>query len=479
MSLTGGRTDHHTRRRRDRLIAAVIAVVVVVVGALIYLTSDGRATTDDTGAAQPVPSAPSEPPTALTPRWTLTTNPALGAVASPYGVVVTADDTTVYGHDSVTGALRWSYGRSNLPLCAMGSGDTDAPGVQRRGVVRGVMVVSAEGGWCSQVMLLDPDTGERHYVRTSPNQTDGALVFGGPYAAWVGPTLAELWRDDLVRTIQYGDEPAPTKPNAEHLGCAFTDLAVADTQFATVEHCDGTPNAQVVVNWADPSNAPNKPSDQDVFKHTPRATIDTGSPYARLVGITADSVAVLVAGTTDAQVVVYDTAGTERSRTTVAVPATAVAAADQLVDGRVVPTPTVRAGSQRYTLVGDVLLSVTTESAQREAPSTTTSPSTVTPTPGVTVPTAVPTGPSTVTVSDLRFDWARDGVIGLPAVYPDQLLVPVADGLRSIDRSGGGDDAARPLLTVDRGGWTGRVDVSAVGEMVVETRGGQVVGLGR
>lgn len=480
MTVPGGRPfDIARRRRRDRLIAAAIAVVVLAAGLLVYLTSDGRATTDDVGPAEAAPSSASAVPTSLSQRWTLTTDPAIGSVASPYGVVVTADQTTVYGHDATTGELRWSYGRSNLPLCAVGSGDVDAPGVTRRGVVRGVMVVSEEGGWCSQVMLLDPDTGERHYVRTSPNQPGGALVFGGPYAGWVGPTLAELWRDDLVRTIQYGDEPAPTKPNAQHLGCTFTDLAVAETQFATVEHCGDSSNAQVVLNWDDPGSAPNKPSDADVFKHTPRATIDTGSPSARIVGITADSVAVLVAAPTPA-VVVYDTSGKEQSREAARVPASAIVQADRLVDGRVVPTPVVRAGSQRLTLVGDTLLSVLTESAQREAPATTSSPaSLVAPTPGITAASSQPAAaPSTVTVSNLRLQWTRPGVLGLPAVYPDHVLLPVSGGLQPVVKDTGENTLDAALLPVDRGGWTGRVDVSAVGDMVVETRGGDVVALG-
>lgn len=480
MSDTGGRPfDAARRRRRDRVVAAGIAVGVLVAGLSIYLTSDGRATTDATGSAEPVPTTASTPPTSLRQLWTLPTDATLGAVASPYGVVVTTDATTVYGHDATTGALRWSYGRSNLPLCAVGSGDVDAPGVNRRGVVRGVMVVSEEDGWCSQVMLLDPATGERHYVRTSPDQPGGALVFGGPYAGWVGPTLAELWRDDLVRTIQYGDEPAPTKPNAQRLGCEFTDLAVADKQFATVEHCTGTANAQVVVNWADPGSAPDRPSDQDVFKHTPRATIDTGAPYARIVGITADSVAVLVPKGSAAEVVVYDPSGGVQSRADVAVPATAVATADQLVDGRVVPTPAVRSGADRYSLIGTTLVAVTAQSAQRIAPTTTsTSAGTPTPTPGATVPTGEPLVPATVTVSDLTTQWTRPDVIGLPAAYPDQLLLPVSGGLQTITRSTGQDDPNRPLTTVDRNGWTGRVDVGAIGDTVVETRGGQVVGLG-
>ena len=113
-----------------------------------------------------------------------------------------------------------------------------------------------------------------------------------------------------------------------------------------------------MINWATPDSAPDKPSDQDVFKHTPRADIDTGAPAARIVGITADRVAVLVSAPEPA-VVVYDATGTETSRTAVDVPADAIVTADQLSPtGGTVPTPAVRDGAMRYSLIGDRLLGV-------------------------------------------------------------------------------------------------------------------------
>ena len=218
------------------MVAGGIALVVLAVAAVVYLTSDVRATTDATAAEVPTPAAPTSVPTSLTEKWSLATDPAIGAVASPYGVVVVGQGTAAVAYDAVTGERRWSYDRGDEQLCAIGSGDSDAPGVTVRGKVRGVMVVSNKNGYCSQVMLLDPATGDRHYYRTSPNQAGGSLTFGGPYAGWLGSSLVELWRDDLVRTIQYGDLPAPPKPNATHTGCTFTDMIIDDQQFATVEH---------------------------------------------------------------------------------------------------------------------------------------------------------------------------------------------------------------------------------------------------
>jgi len=475
------------RKRIDRIVAAAIAAAVIVVGVVVYLTSDIRATASALGSSVESPAAPVAVPTVLSEAWTLPTDPALGAVASPYGVVVTTDGTTVTGHDAVSGEVRWSYGRANEPLCAVGSGDTDAPGVTTRGKVRGLMAVSEKNGYCSQVMLLDPDTGDRHYYRTSPNQPGGSLAFGGPYSAWLGPSLLELWRDDLVRTIQYGDLPTPPKPNTAHSGCTFTDIALADEQFATVEHCpEQGANARVVINWATPDSAPDKPDGQDVFKHDARADVDTGAPAARIVGITADRVAVLVSAPEPA-VVVYDPTGAEMSRTSVDIPAGSIVAADELNGaGGTVPTPAVRDGALRYSLIGDRLVAVTSQTVQVQAPpSTPTSTSSpADPTPptvgvlaGETSTSALSAPPETVQVKDLSVRWTRDGALGLPAVIGEQLLMPVDGGLAVFVAENGNPGIVPAAIPVDRSGYDGRVDVGAVGSMIIETRGADVVGL--
>jgi len=468
------------RRRIDRLVAALIAVVVLGVGVLIYLNSDIRATASIVGPTAGAPSSPTALPATLAQRWILPTNPDLGSVASPYGVVVTAADHTATGHDAVTGKFRWSYGRENLPLCAIGSGDDDALGVDRGGKVRGVMVVSQKDGFCSQVMLLDPDTGERHYYRTSPNQPGGSLTFGGPYAAWMGPTLVELWRNDLVRTIQYGDEPNPPKPDASHSGCTFTDIALADEQFATVEHCrEHGDNARVAINWATPDSAPDKPDGQDVFKHEPRAEVDTGSRFARLVAVTQDRVAVLVSAPEPA-VVVYDDKGKETSRTPVPIPADQIVAADGLdASGGTKPTPFVLDGDTRYSLIGDHLIAVTSQAATVPAPAETTSsgstpPPTVSALAGASQSSAEA---ATVQVDDLVVQWTKPGALGLPAVIGSQLLMPVKGGLAVYLAATGNSGVPPSTIPVDRGAYAGRVDATAVGDMVIEARGDRVAGL--
>ena len=422
-----------SRRRRDLIIAAAIAVVVVVAGLVIYLRSDARATSLTVGPDDPIPAEMASAPTSLRQVWQLTTAAQFPAVASPYGAVVTADEHTVTGYDPVTGDQRWTYSRSNLALCAMGMGDTGTQSLTSSGAVRGIVTGYVKSGRCSEITTLNPITGERLKQRTGFTGAKSTLVFGGPYGGMVSDDLVELWRYDLVRTIQYGNQPEPTKPNTRHLGCTFTDSAVAANQFGTIEHCAAQgSHAQLVLNYDDPgATSGGKAKSWDALNFDPRTTVDLGTDNARLLSIGTEEAAVLVATPAPA-VVVYDATGAERSRTPIGVSADQIVAADGL--GPV--TPVVVGTSARYVLVGSTLVAVQTDG--------------------------------------LKALWVTPDVLGTPATVGNQLLVPVTEGIAVLDAATGTRSATIP---VDRGGYSGTVDVGVVGNTVVETRGTAVVGL--
>ncbi len=423
------------RRRFDLAAALALTVLVAVFATVVYLKSDARATTLTTGPAESAPAVMTEAPADLATAWTLTTDAGFPGIASPYGTVVTAEGHDVVGHDAVTGAERWRYGRSNLALCALGSGDTRAETLTASGAVRGILTAYSKGDTCSEITLLNPITGERTDQRTGFTGRDSTLVFGGPYGGLVSADLAELWRYDLVRTIQYGDQPEPTKPNTKHLGCTFDDLAIATQQFATIEHCpdsEAGADAQLVLNYVDPgSTTDGKSKSWDALNFDPRATVDLQTTDARVLSVTAEKAAVLVATPVPA-VVVYDATGAELSRTPVPVTAADITTSE---DTRRV-TPVTITTDTRYVRVGSVLLAVDND--------------------------------------DLSVRWTLDDVLGLPAPVGDDLLVPVDDGLAVVSRSAG---TVSSTLPVDRAGYTGVVDVRTVGNTVVEARGTTVVGL--
>jgi hypothetical protein len=460
-----------------------MAVAVAVVGFLVYRASDLAGASLATGPSAVAPSPISAVPAALTQKWTQPTDAALGAVVSAAGVVVTTEPHTVTGRDAVTGVSRWSYTWSNRTLCAVGSGDIGPPDMSTNATVAGIATVYDENGFCSQVMTLDPVTGSRGKVRTSPNEENGSLVFGGPYAGWLGPDRLEVWRFDLVRTIQYGVQINPPKPSQSRLSCTFTDLALASNQFATIEHCPAEGgNARLVINFDDPGSVAGHPDGWDTFQHSVRADIDTGGTGARIVGITADRVAVLVSGNKPA-VKVFDAAGKQTSSTPVDIPSADILAADSVADPARV-TASVQTSNQRYSLIGNHLLAVSMPTVDAVPPATafstapTTSSSSIT---NALAPAGAGDSRSTVPVADLKVDWVAAGALGLPATVGSNVLLPTAKGLSTFDSTTGPGDlgvTGTPTIPVDRGAYSGRVDATSVGRMIIEVRGGTVVGLG-
>jgi len=462
------------RRRIDAAVAAVIAIVVVVVAFVLWQGSDFRATADETAPsslAPPIPTSPTALPERLTQRWQLHTDPGYGAIASVYGTVVTADRHSVVGHDARTGATVWSYSRSNVDLCGIATGDTvpaddltTAPGLH------GIVTLFAKNGWCSQVTTLDPNTGARVYQRTSPNQLGGQMIFGSPYAGWVGKDYLELWRWDLVVTIRYGNQPNPVNSDGSHTGCTFSDAAVTDLQLATIEHCTDHPDtATLVLTWPTPSDAPDKGTQGWDANHSPpKTTIDTHSPDAVIVGITPDRAAVLVSEPAPA-LVVYDSSGTELSRTPVD-----ISAAEIVQTAAAGITPSVVYQTRRYTLVGHHLLSM---SAETVSVTVTPSPTTAPPT-GEAAPTTSSGAakPQTTSEQNPVLDWIAPDATGLPTRIGTSMLIPTVDGLQARAVA---DGSVTTTIPVDRGGYTGRVDVTAIGDEIVEVRGDTVVGLSR
>jgi hypothetical protein len=456
------------RRRIDALIAAVIVIGLAVTAAALYLGSDVRATTLETaptGAVPTTPTAPREAPTAVRQVWQLDADPDYPAVVTPYGTVATADAHTVRGFNVNNGAPLWSYSRSDRQLCAIGSGDTTPDALSSWTGVHGVMTLFAKNGYCSQVTLLNPSTGERLYQRTSPNGDPGQLFFGSPYVGWMGRDYLELWRHDLVATIRYGNQPNPVNSNGPHTGCTFSDAAVTADQLATIEHCGDATN--LVLNWPTPSDAPKKgDKGWDANHSTPKATIALDSADAVILSLTSDRAAVLVGGAEPA-IVIYDDSGDEVSRN----PAD-IAAADVAAAARAGITPTVTYQGRRFALVSRTLFALSSMTDTVPAPPPDETAAETDSSEADTAPSSEP--PATVTVDTPVLDWSMPDALGLPALVGGDVLVPVASGLQARGTASG---QAVGTIPVDRDGYAGRVDVRAVGDMLVEVRGATVVGL--
>lgn len=445
------------RRKRDLLIAATLGLAVIITGTFLWVNSDAATTQLRPwhAGAQEAPAAPTQIPHEVAQVWQLPARGSFSPIVTPYGTVVIASQHAVAGYSTQTATPLWQYERTNSPLCAVASGDTVADPLTSWTGVHGVVTVFEKNGWCSQITLLNPYTGERQFQRTSPLTMPGQLFFGNPYVGWLGDDYAELWRHDLVATIRYGNQVNPVTAEGPHRGCKFLDAAAAANMLATIESCTDDGMLTLAVQWPTPSDAPGD-HDWDTDKFEARSTISLVTDAARLLAVTADQIAVLVAQPTPA-VVVYSADGTEVSRTPTSIPASAITESQRLG-----PTPSIDFDHRRYVLIDNYVAASSRTSVTVADPEH----------PEQAGDTAedFSTGPSVaehITVAGIV------PALGLPTMISADAVVPVAQGWQAYDAA-----LTQPgaLLPIARETTAHRIDLHAVGDMVIETSAAGAVG---
>ncbi len=157
-------------RMRPWRIGYAVALVALVLGAvaivkIAYSRGEISHASLQTVAAPP-PAVPLAPASAtLTQAWTSADRAAIGI---PYdaGTIVTHDTRAVRGRDARTGAITWSYTRTDRTVCAA---------IQ---VQRVTIAVYELAGNCDELTALDTATGKRMWTRTLDK--DGQPLNGHP-----------------------------------------------------------------------------------------------------------------------------------------------------------------------------------------------------------------------------------------------------------------------------------------------------------
>ncbi|MCV7103662.1 Rv3212 family protein [Mycobacterium palustre] len=215
---------------------ALKAVVVAVAAALIWWTSDARATTSrPAGTPLPAPTPAREVPASLKQLWTAK-SPATTAPALVSGAVATGDGRQVDGRDPGTGQPRWSYAR-----------DTDLCGVSW--VYHYAVAVFHDDRGCGQVSTLDGATGRRGAARSGYADPRVRLSSDGTTVLSAGDTRLELWRSDMVRMLAYGETDARVKPSARglHSGCRLISAAASSSAVSVLESCTAQTDLRLVL----------------------------------------------------------------------------------------------------------------------------------------------------------------------------------------------------------------------------------------
>lgn len=395
-------------RKRDRA-AAVIITVAVLVGALMTWTfSDVRATTSEQAAPPPpLPPQADAVPGNLTELWQAP-SPATPEPVGEQNSVVTGNGGEVAGRDALTGQIRWRYER-DIELCTVAGAWKRAVAVYRKDT------------GCSEVTQLDADTGRRTAQRNGDAELDTRLIFDGTHVTATGERLLNTWRDDLVKSMEYGDVPAKLNPDRQpRTGCAYGSVAAASGKVGVVERCAGDTGDRLTVYKAN-SGESDEPK--------PLYSTVLAGRSAQVVALAGDFTAVALPE--QRQFVVYGKDGKPHATYPLDVPAEDLAGDPP---GRAAAT--MRGGAGTYWFTGSRTVSLAKE--------------------------------------DLRPRWSIPGTIGSGAVFDKQLVLPIPGGLTVVDEQDG-----RTIRTVgvDRHGYSGPVSLSAVGPVLLEQRGETVAAL--
>ena len=398
------------RTRGDLAVAVAIVVAIVVAATLVWLHSDARGTTSITAQSPiPAPAAALQVPDRLAELW----HAPDGATDTPLtvdGAVVTADDGTVTGRDPQTGNVLWSYQR-NMPLCGVASAWHSAIAVyrDRRG--------------CSQVTALDGATGLRKGHRTSAADDSVHVAFDGTYVMSQGPTRLELWRYDLVRTIEYGHVDAPVNSHSQpRSGCDLLSAASSSSRLTVLERCPDEPALRLTILNPSPKDS-QKPEE---YGSSTLTNIVAAPADVRVLAVSGDRTAVYIDGGSSSGPVIatYDGGG----KAVAQFPLTAPLA----------PNATIAKVGAAFTLwTGTQLVALR---------------------------------------SDFAPIWAINGALGPGVLMAASVLVPIPGAIAVVDPITG---QLRSQIPLDRKGTeTAPITMAVLGTVVLEQRGKEVFALG-
>ena len=394
---------------RNRIAAALIVAAVVAVVAWTWWRAPARGV-DHVVADAPIAAspAPAAVPASLTEVWSADA-PNSTAPFTVDGLAIAADDHGVTAIDPGTGDEVWSYHR-DIPLCEAMISDG-----------RVVAVFRGPAG-CGEVTALNAGDGSYAGTRRGLSSDEVEPVRSNDRAGVRDDRMVELWRDDLVRTVEYGDVEASAEPGMQpHPGCAIADALTRGDVLAVVNDCpDGH---RLVLQEVTPEES-----------RTPEVHSDVELPGpARLVAIGQLSAAVLV----DGEVRTYSLEG--------------------------VPGPSWRPAPED-------LPAAPLDGAPLDVPVAATAdlPHHMTWFTGSALAAFRP--------DDLSLAFVIPDALGTGVAVGDELLVPVRGGLARVNWDNGEITGvvpvARPSLPEGES-----VTTAVAGDMIVEKRGDQLVGL--
>lgn len=402
------------RTRADVIgVGAVTAVAALALGGAWFTAPIRDVEHSPAAEAQPAVEAPTQVPDTLSPIFELADAPVPGhpgpVVAD--GTLITNDGHTVTAR-TPDGEEIWSYGRPE-ELCSLGAAWDD------------VVVVYRTGVGCGDAVSLDAATGEYDGTRSAIASESPLAVSSNDRVGVVGADRVELWRSDMVRTVEYGRVEAKQEPDLQpNEDCTITSALTRTDALAVTEVCPDDPS----VSWLRFQETTPEDARAPEITHEQRLA----DPGARLVAVGQDGAAVYLPDAENGSARLLSVAGDGSEHGS-----RAVAQAPTLTDP---PTPFMPA-------TADLPHHMSWFDGQRLY---------------------------LLTPETLLIDHVFEDAVGTGVAVADLLLYPTAEGIAVADGSTG---AVQRVIPVDRGEYAGPVFLGLAGDTIVEKRDDTVTGL--
>lgn len=391
------------RTRGDLIATGVIAGVSALLLGTAFFTAPARDAhlvsaeeeQQDYGQLAVVPKSFSE-------GFTLTDTSGRDQPLVANGLIVTYNDHTLTA-TTPEGETVWTYERPN-ELCLVD---------QAWGKV---VATYRDNAGCGDVVAIDAKTGTYAGTRSAIAPERVVRLASNDRVGYASSERAEVWRSDLVRTVEYGYVEAKQEPDMQPHECTITSALTRTELVAVTEVCDDGAFLRLQEATPEDSRKPEVLADVEI------------SPDAYLVAISQDAAAVY--DPTASEVRGYNKEGTSISSSSVP----QMDSPEIGPDGIIKNLPVADLPHHMTYWENNSLLLME---------------------------------PAALAVTGVF-----QGALGTGFSAGEKLLYASDSGIAVVDWD---KNAVDTIIPVDRGGYTGPVHITSAGATVVEKRGDQVV----
>lgn len=397
------------QRKVDHSLAAGAPVGRAAAG------SEGDASAADSVDEQNKEGSTFPMPRAMVEAWSAHTDS--DRLITAEGGVMLLDGTRATMVNAQDGQQRWHYDQDRR-IC----------GLARPAQWARVILVFQSPKGCGEAISFSAATGQYAYTRSALAPTDVEVFDANRTAGTLSPQRVELWRDDLVRTVEVGQQEAPHQPHQQqYLECQFTSaLSFADL-LVTAQQCPDT-SKKVVRFLATTPKDSEEPETLHEF---------TVPPQAEVIAVQREAAAIYIPASPGEppRLQILQQSGDFETQEL----ASPAAVAPEAMAGQSLglhQPMAMHVGSLSTWFDGEKL--------------------------------------NIFTSADLSTHVSVPGALGLGTMVNDRLLVPVVQGIAEVEPASG---RILNIIDVQRGDYHGVVQLASTQGQLVELRGKQVVGL--